>query len=72
MQKELDKMNQRGYKSFEELHQFIYPIIKEYTVTVPLLEGNQQVPTVSLFDHLKLLYELNFLTFYVTFLFFIF
>ena len=54
MKKELDNMNLKGYNSYEELHQLIYPIIKEYTTTIPGSTYNQNYPTVSLFDHLKL------------------
>lgn len=54
MKKELDEMNKKGYSTYEELHQLIYPIIKEYTTTIPGSTFNQVVPTVSLFDHLKL------------------
>ena len=51
---EIDKMNKKGYKDYTELHHLIYPIIKEYTVCIPGSTYNLDVPTVSLFDHLKL------------------
>lgn len=40
--------------SYQELHHYLYPIIKEYTTTIPSSTYNVDVPTVSLFDHLKL------------------
>lgn len=54
MLEEIEEMNRKGYNSYEELHQYLYPILKEYTVTIPSSTFNQKVSTVSLFDHSKL------------------
>lgn len=48
------KVLELKYQSYEELYQLLYPLIKEYTCTIPSATYNVNIPTVSLFDHLKL------------------
>lgn len=43
-----------GYTSYSELHNYLYPLLKEYTLTIPAATYMQKNTTVSLFDHLKL------------------
>lgn len=42
------------YSSYEELHHFLYPILKNYTVTIPANTFSEIFSSVSLFDHMKL------------------
>jgi CRISPR-associated protein Csm1 len=48
------RVSELKYQSYEELYQLLYPLIKEYTCTIPSSTYNISIPTVSLFDHLKL------------------
>src|SRR5690606_36234860 len=48
------KISEINVQSLCELHHFIYPVIKEYTTTIPSATFQIPIPTVSLFDHLKL------------------
>lgn len=48
-----EKVSKIYAESYEELHHKIYPLIKEYTVTIPA-NTMSDFSTVSLYDHLKL------------------
>lgn len=51
----LEKVKQiNNYTSYEEFHHYIYPLIKEYMVSIPAATYMQKNTTVSLFEHLKL------------------
>lgn len=50
----IDEINKIKYRTYEELHHLIYPIIKKYTATIPANTYTEDFSTVSLFDHLKL------------------
>ncbi|HHU56231.1 MAG TPA: type III-A CRISPR-associated protein Cas10/Csm1, partial [Acholeplasmataceae bacterium] len=49
-----DKVKSINAKEYRELHQYLYPLIKEYTTTIPSSTYNVDTPTISLYDHLKL------------------
>lgn len=50
----LDDLSKINPKDQYELHQYLYPLIKEYTTTIPSSTYKIDVPTISLYDHLKL------------------
>ena len=53
----VDSINEREIKKKQELielHDYLYPLIKEYTTAIPANTYQTDFSTVSLFDHLKL------------------
>jgi CRISPR/Cas system-associated protein Cas10 (large subunit of type III CRISPR-Cas system) len=50
----IKEINKLGYNKYELLYHQIYPILKNYTITIPANTYNTSFPTIGLFDHLKL------------------
>lgn len=52
-EEEIKEIYKSDIRSYVDLHNLLYPLIKKYTVTIPANTWSD-FPTVSLFEHLKL------------------
>lgn len=52
-EEEIKEIYNSDIRSYIDLHNLLYPLIKKYTVTIPA-NTKSEFPTVSLFEHLKL------------------